>query len=56
MSAEDSMTAIDKEVTGVNKEQLEMKEIETKEMLLKDKNWFWISWVVERKSKNQQQK
>ena len=35
VSAEDSMTAIDKEVTGVNKEQLEMKEIETKEMLLK---------------------
>lgn len=34
--AEDSITAIDKEVTGVNKEQLERKEIETKEMLLKN--------------------
>lgn len=34
--AEDSVTAIDKEVTGVNKEQLERKEIETKEMLLKN--------------------
>ena len=36
--AEESVTAIDKEVTGVNKEQLERKEIETKEMLLKNQN------------------
>lgn len=36
--AEGSVTAIDKEVTGVNKEQLERKEIETKEMLLKNQN------------------
>lgn len=36
--AEESITAIDKQVTGVNKEQLERKEIETKEMLLKNQN------------------
>lgn len=36
--AEESVTAIDKQVTGVNKEQLERKEIETKEMLLKNQN------------------
>ena len=36
--AEESVTAIDKQVTGVNKEQLERKEIETKEMLLKNPN------------------
>lgn len=38
VNAEESVTAIDKEVTGVNKEQLERKEIETKEMLLKNQN------------------
>lgn len=36
--AAESVTAIDKQVTGVNKEQLERKEIETKEMLLKNQN------------------
>ena len=36
--AKESVTAIDKQVTGVNKEQLERKEIETKEMLLKNQN------------------
>lgn len=55
--AEDSVTAIDKEVTGVNKEQLERKEIETKEMLLK--NQKIDSGSVELSSENmkeQQQK
>ena len=57
MSAEDSMTAIDKEVTGVNKEQLEMKEIETKEMLLKGQKIDSGSVELSGENlKNQQQK
>ena len=57
VSAEDSMTAIDKEVTGVNKEQLEMKEIETKEMLLKGQKIDSGSVELSGENlKNQQQK
>lgn len=55
--AEDSMTALDKEVTGVNKEQLEKKDLETRDMLLKDENFG--SGSVEISSENmkeQQQK
>lgn len=57
VSAEDNMTAIDKEVTGVNKEQLEMKEIETKEMLLKGQKIDSGSVELSGENlKNQQQK
>ncbi len=36
--AQDDVTTIGKEVQGVNKEQLEMKEIETNDVLLKNQN------------------
>lgn len=38
MGADNATTAIDKEVQGVNKEQLEFKEIETNDVLLKNQN------------------
>lgn len=38
IGADTTTTAIDKEVQGVNKEQLEFKEIETNDVLLKNQN------------------